>query len=1050
MTFRASVERYLGAVAQKYHRGDAREESYYDVLKQLWEELGSQLSSAHATLTVLPRQTEAGNPDMRVWSGQQHITGYIECKKPEEANLDRIEVSDQLKRYLKAFPNVILTNFLEFRLYRSGQPVGQPVTIGSLQALQAGMKVPLQHEDQFRELVERFFDFQLPRAYTAQTLAVALADRTRYLQQQVLAQLLDDEDHKRDSELVDLLAEFKQVLMSGLTNDTFADLYAQTITYGLFAARMRVTGTFTRQTAIDGIPATIGILRKLFKYISIGDTPERLRVIIDDIADVLAVTDTDTVFKGYDKNGRDPVADFYETFLGEYDPAKKKQHGVYYTPQPVVSYIVRSVDQILRDSFGKPDGLADSSVTVLDPAAGTMTFPATAMRLAAETYKAKYGDGSLDSWIKGHVLRDFYAFELMMAPYAIGHLRMGTLLTELGYTMSPDDRFKLYLTNTLNLVERIQGGSPGLSPLTEESDRAAAVKNKQAILAIVGNPPYSAASTNRFPEMDDLMHLYEQVDGKPLKERKHWLNDDYVKFIRFAQWKIDQAGQGVIGFITNHSWLENVTFRGMRQSLLESFDELYVLNLHGSNMKQEEPAEGAVDENVFDIKQGVSISLFVKFPQSSGNHVVRYCDLWGSREKKYGWLADASISTTQWRTLAPKSPQYFFVPKSGEGESEYVSFPSVKEIFNKASTGVLTAWDELATDENAATLNERMRKLQNPDVPIDEIASIFHIRDHDRLIKARRDLNRVENLEKKILGYAYRPFDCRQIVYCDAVIWRTRTDVLKHMLSPNLALTTCRQTISTTWQHVLATESLTDDSFISNRSRERTYVFPLYTYGESAQDDGGLPTNAGSNGQAPPLRGPNFALGVLDRINAGLGFAPTPEQVLAYIYAVLYSPTYRTRYAEFLKVDFPRIPFTKDRDTFLKLAHLGQQLIDLHLMRSSKLDNPISRFCGKGDSAVTKVEYDADRGRVSINSTQYFDGVTPDVWSYQIGGYQVLAKWLKDRKGRFLTSADTIHYSRIATAQFRTILIQGQIEEVPNDQLFGVSSAVVAAVTKGQ
>jgi predicted helicase len=390
------------------------------------------------------------------------------------------------------------------------------------------------------------------------------------------------------------------------------------------------------------------------------------------------------------------------------------------------------------------------------------------------------------------------------------------------------------------------------------------------------------------------------------------------------------------------------------------------------------------------------------------------------------------------------------VPKSGEGESEYVSFPSVKEIFNKASTGVLTAWDELATDENAATLNERMRKLQNPDVPIDEIASIFHIRDHDRLIKARRDLNRVENLEKKILGYAYRPFDCRQIVYCDAVIWRTRTDVLKHMLSPNLALTTCRQTISTTWQHVLATESLTDDSFISNRSRERTYVFPLYTYGESAQDDGGLPTNAGSNGQAPPLRGPNFALGVLDRINAGLGFAPTPEQVLAYIYAVLYSPTYRTRYAEFLKVDFPRIPFTKDRDTFLKLAHLGQQLIDLHLMRSSKLDNPISRFCGKGDSAVTKVEYDADRGRVSINSTQYFDGVTPDVWSYQIGGYQVLAKWLKDRKGRFLTSADTIHYSRIATAQFRTILIQGQIEEVPNDQLFGVSSAVVAAVTKGQ
>ncbi|RIE07868.1 DNA methyltransferase, partial [Candidatus Cryosericum hinesii] len=311
MTFRASVERYLGAVAQQYHRGDAREESYYDVLKQLWEELGSQLSSAHATLTVLPRQTEAGNPDMRVWSGQQHVTGYIEAKEPGVTNLDHVEVSEQLKRYRAAFPNVILTNFLEFRLYRFGQPMGQPVTIGSLQALQAGMKVPLQHEDQFRELVERFFDFQLPRTYTAQTLAVALADRTRYLQQTVLAQLLDDEGHKLNSELVNLMAEFKQVLMSDLTSDTFADLYAQTITYGLFAARMRVTGTFTRETALNGIPATIGILRKLFKYISIGDTPERLRVIIDDIADVLAVADTDTVFSGYDKNGRDPVADFY-------------------------------------------------------------------------------------------------------------------------------------------------------------------------------------------------------------------------------------------------------------------------------------------------------------------------------------------------------------------------------------------------------------------------------------------------------------------------------------------------------------------------------------------------------------------------------------------------------------------------------------------------------------------------------------------------------------------------------------------------------------------
>ncbi|MHB8106143.1 MAG: type ISP restriction/modification enzyme [Candidatus Cryosericum sp.] len=1044
MTFRVSVEKYLKAVAAQVRQGDAREESYYDALKVLFVELGPQVSNAHTTLTVLPRETEAGNPDMRVWSGDQHVIGYVECKKPEEANLDRVEVSEQLKRYRRAFPNIILTNFLEFRLYHEGDPFGEPVTIATREALTLGKQPPFQHEDQFHELLERFFEFQLPRAYTSQTLAVALADRTRYLQQQVLAELIDDEDHKRSSELVNLMAEFKQVLMSDLTSDTFADLYAQTITYGLFAARMRVTGTFTRQTAIDGIPATIGILRKLFKYISIGDTPERLRVIIDDIADVLAVADTDMVFKTYDKKGRDPVADFYETFLGEYDPAKKKQHGVYYTPQPVVSYIVRSVDQILRDSFGKPDGLADTSVTVLDPAAGTMTFPATAVRLAAETYKAKHGDGSLDSWIKGHVLRDFYAFELMMAPYAIGHLRMGTLLTELGYTMSPDDRFKLYLTNTLNLAERVSEGSPGLSPLAEESAHAATVKNKQAVLAVMGNPPYSAASINHFPEMDQLMRAYEEVDGKPLKEKKHWLNDDYVKFMRFAQWKIDEAGQGVIGFITNHSWLDNITFRGMRQSLIRSFDELYVLNLHGSSVKEQAPPEGVVDENVFDIMQGVSIAVLVKHPQPTGTHVVKYGDLWGSRNEKYDWLGREDLATTHWEIITPKSPQYFCVPKSGKGESEYMAFPSLKDIFTKASTGILTAWDALATDDNAATLGGRMMRLEDPNVAIDEIASVLHIADRSKLLTARRDLSRIADVTTKIHRYAYRPFYYRQIMYDDSVVWRRRAEVLENMLRPNVALTTCRQTVSWSWQHALVAEELVDDSFISNRSRERTYVFPLYLYGESKEDEGSLHSSIEEESQAPARR-PNLELGILGQLAASLRLSSTPEQVFAYVYAVLYSPAYRTRYAEFLKTDFPRIPFTKDGDTFLKLAELGQQLMDLHLMRSPELDNPISRFCGKGDSIVDKVEYDADCGRVSINPTQYFDGVAPDLWTYQIGGYQVLDRWLKDRKGRFLTSADSIHYSRIVTALARTIAAQLLIDN--NLEAAGVWSPVVARLT---
>ncbi|MCX6096875.1 MAG: N-6 DNA methylase [Caldiserica bacterium] len=1033
MTFRASVERYLGAVAQQYHRGDAREESYYDVLKQLWEELGSQLSSAHATLTVLPRQTEAGNPDMRVWSGQQHVTGYIEAKEPGITNLDHVEVSEQLKRYRAAFPNVILTNFLEFRLYRFGQPMGQPVTIGSLQALQAGMRVPLQHEDQFRELVERFFDFQLPRAYTAQTLAIALADRTRYLQQQVLAQLLDDEDHKLNSELVNLMAEFKQVLMSDLTSDTFADLYAQTITYGLFAARMRVTGTFTRQTAIDGIPATIGILRRLFKYISIGDTPERLRVIIDDIADVLAVADTDTVFKGFDKNGRDPVADFYETFLGEYDPAKKKQHGVYYTPQPVVSYIVRSIDTILRDSFGKSDGLADPSVTVLDPAAGTMTFPATAVRLAAETYKAKYGDGSLDSWIKGHVLRDFYAFELMMAPYAIGHLRMGTLLTELGYTMSSDDRFKLYLTNTLDVSTAEQNPIPGLSPLADESHMAEAVKTTQPVLVIMGNPPYARASDNKGDWIVKLIGDYAKTYGKSLGERNlRALHDDYVKFIRFAQWKIDEAGEGVLGFITNNSYLDNVTARGMRQSLMTSFDQLHILNLHGNSLRKEKSPDGSKDENVFDIMQGVAIILAVK--RNGVPKGIWYSDLWGDRDAKYATLGDGQMMQTSWKELTPDDKLSLFVPRNTLHLDEYEEWPKVTEIFPVSRYGIITARDRLAIQWSREEAWQTINRFVN--MPPEEAREVFHLGKDARDWKvplAQEDVRASGPSQDKVVPILYRPFDVRFTYYTGHArgfhAWPVH-EAMQHMLAgPNTALITSRMTKGEDFHHVQVTEHIAEVICMSPKTSNNGFVFPLYVYGVAGDSHSEM---LASDAERPVLRQPNINSRLMTELTERFGTAITPENIFAYVYAVLESPTYAQRYAEFLKTDFPRIPFTKDRDIFLKLAELGQQLINLHLMRSPELDNPISRFCGKGDGTVVKVEYDVDRGRVSINPTQYFDGVAPDLWSYQVGGYQVLAKWLKDRKGRYLTSADSIHYSRVVTALSKTVVVQSQIDLVVN------------------
>jgi type I restriction-modification system DNA methylase subunit len=1050
MTFRASVEKYLKAVAAQQRSGDAREESFYDALKVLFVDLGPQVSNAHTTLTVLPSQTEAGNPDMRVWSGDQHVTGYIECKHPDVANLDRVEVSEQLKRYRGAFPNVILTNFLEFRLYRYGQPLGEPVVIANHQALNLGKQPPLQHEEQFLELVQRFFDFQLPRAYTAQTLAVALADRTRFLQRQVLDQLIDDQQQGRSSELVNLMAEFKQVLMSDLTTDTFADLYAQTITYGLFAARMRMTGAFTRQTALNGIPATIGILRRLFKYISIGETPERLGVIIDDIADVLAVADTNAMFQEYDKNSRDPIADFYETFLGEYDPAKRKQHGVYYTPQPVVSYIVRSIDTILRDTFGKPDGLADPSVTVLDPAAGTMTFTATAVRLAAETFKAKYGDGSTDSWVQGHVLRDFYAFELMMAPYAIGHLRMGTLLTELGYTMKSEDRFKLYLTNTLDVSTAEQNPIPGLSPLADESHMAEEVKTRQPVLVIMGNPPYSGASSNKGAWISALINDYKQVDGKPLGEKNpKWLQDDYVKFIRFAQWKIDQAGEGVLGFITNHSYLDNPTFRGMRQSLMTSFDQLHVLNLHGNSLKKEKSPDGSKDENVFDIQQGVAILLAVK--KKGLQKGVWRADLQGTRDSKYKALEESQLAQTRWQELAPRSEDYLFVPQDTTLAKEYGQWPRVTEILPVNVLGFQTHRDDFAIAFDQAQIERRLEDMLNGSLSDEELRERYGLEDTDgwTVSKARQRLRQFGSKWRSLVQpCAYRPFDIRWCCYDTVAMDRPRRELKEHVVGrQNLCLVSIRQMQDNVPYTHVSVVSLAAIDRVFACSRGAATIFPLYCY------DRGNPTGTDvfeHLSEHPLGRHVNLNADVVARVanDLCLKMIPDgrgdlahglmgPEDLFAYIYAVLYSPTYRARYAEFLKTDFPRIPFTKDRDTFLKLAGLGQQLIDLHLMRSPELDNPISRFCGKGDSAVIKVEYDTNRGRVGINPTQYFDGITPDLWSYQIGGYQVLAKWLKDRKGRFLTVADTQHYSRIVASLAHTCSLQNAIDAVVVRVLLG-------------
>ncbi len=644
------LREYLHHISDVAGRGDAREESYYSVLEGLLKEYADSVGRKSVHITVLPKKTEAGNPDFRVWDGKQHIIGYIEAKRPTEERLDYIQTSEQLKRYLHTFPNLILTNFFEFRLYRNGDlidtaQVGRASIVHKLKTIP-----PVEKEQEFLGLLEKFFAFSLPRTYSAKSLAVELAKRTGFLKDQVIAEELNEESEKGTGFVLGFYEAFQKYLIGALTKEAFADLYAQTITYGLFAARTRAENGFNRRQAFDNIPPTIGILRDVFRFISLGDLPPQMEWIVDDIADVLAVADVNKILQ--QRTGRDPIVHFYEPFLAEYDPAERERRGVYYTPEPVVSYIVRSLHRILKEVFGRQDGFASTSVRVLDPAAGTCTFPAEAARIAATEFTEKYGAGGRAGLIRDHILKNFYAFELMMAPYAVGHLKIGFLLGELGHCLGKDERFQLYLTNTLEMEELDQTMVPGMASLAEESHLAGRVKKDTPILVILGNPPYSGHSANAPWKIEEiqrgerrvrrriltfigrLIEDYKQVDGKPLDEKNpKWLQDDYVKFIRFAQWKIEQAGEGALGLITNHGYLDNSTFRGMRQSLTESFEQIYLLNLHGNSLKKERCPDGSEDKNVFDIRQGVAIGLFIKKPRHERK--VFYAERWGVRDGKY-------------------------------------------------------------------------------------------------------------------------------------------------------------------------------------------------------------------------------------------------------------------------------------------------------------------------------------------------------------------------------------------------------------------------------
>lgn len=1084
---------YLARVASDLKAGNATEHTHRPALQTLLE---SSLPGIKATNE--PRRIACGAPDYIVTRGETPI-GYIEAKDMG-ISLDAVQGDEQLKRYRSALRNLILTDYLEFRLYRNGELV-QTAKLAQLQTGGAIKKIATGAADT-AALIESFLNSDQPSISTPRDLAQRMARMAQVIRGLIANAFALENDTA--TELHNQFDAFRQVLLGDdLTPAQFADMYAQTICYGLFAARCNHGGgRFTRLAAASELPKTNPFLRKLFQNIAGFNLDERIAWAVDDLADMLAKADMGAILSDFGKATRreDPVVHFYETFLAAYDPRMREARGVYYTPEPVVSYIVRSVDAILQRDFGLADGLADHSklkltrpvngsktktkatetiethrVQILDPATGTGTFLYSVMQHIRERFNGNAG--LWPGYVAEHLLPRIYGFELLMAPYAVAHMKLGLLLKDSGYEIGGDaareERLRVYLTNTLEKAHELSGLPLFTQWLAEEAARAGEVKQSAPIMVVLGNPPYSGHSANKGEWMQALMRgqdtatgqktaNYFECDGAALGERNpKWLNDDYVKFMRFAQWRIEQTGYGVLAFITNHGWLDNPTFRGMRQSLMQIFDDIYLLDLHGNAKKKEKTPGGGKDENVFDIQQGVAISLFVKrhgAKKAAGKlATVRHADLQGLRAAKYEWLWAHDVTSTKWTTLQPQSPHYLAVPRDTQLLAEYEQGWKITDAMPVNSVGIVTARDSLTIHWTA---EDAWRTVQEfAALPAEAARDKFDLGDdsQDWTVKlAQEDLKASGPTRDKLAEVLYRPFDLRHTYYTgkpSGFHCRPRGEVMTNMLADNLGFGTTRSIeINAGWEHVFAVGELFTHHSVS--IKEVNYLFPLYLYptAKTSLFDDHAPSTA------PGGRRSNFAPEfiadcaaktgakwvfdaqgtVTEEVGssgnpAGEGAEHTfgPEDVFYYAYAVFYSPGYRARYAQFLKTDFPRLPLTGQRPLFAQLARLGQALVALHLMKSKAPE--VCSYPVAGDNRVDKVSFEAasptaQTGQVFINATQHFAGVPRAVWNYQIGGYQVAHKWLKDRKGRLLTFADLQHYSQVIAALERTMALQAEID----------------------
>ena len=1034
-----TIEKYIDNINQRYKLGNATEHTFRGDLQQLLESLVPEIRATNE-----PKRQSCGAPDY-ILTKKDIPVGFIEAKDIGDKDLDGTRKTgnkEQFDRYKASLNNLIFTDYINFHLYREGEFVTK---ISIAEITDKGIKPLPENFGNFENLIKDFCVHIGQTIKSPKKLAKMMAGKARLLSDVIGNALTSDEENQENSTLKEQMLAFKQILIHDITPQGFADVYAQTIAYGMFAARLHdpTLETFSRQEAAELIPKSNPFLRKLFGYIAGPDIDDRIKWIVENLAEIFLACNVEEILKNYGKTTKmeDPIIHFYETFLAEYDPKLRKARGVWYTPQPVVNFIVRAVDDILKTEFDLPQGLADTSKTtikvdtqttdkrsstgykqmeqevhkvqILDPATGTGTFLAEVVKHIHKKFQGQQGIWS--NYVETHLLPRLNGFELLMASYAMAHLKLDLLLTETGFKPTSNQRFKVYLTNSLEEHHQ-DTGTLFANWLSTEANEANHIKRDTPVMCVIGNPPYSGESANKGEWIMSLMDDYKKEPGgkEKLKERNpKAINDDYAKFLRYGQHYIEKNGSGVLAFINPHGFLDNPTFRGMRWNLLKTYDKIYTIDLHGNSKKKETAPDGSADVNVFDIQQGVSINVFVKTGKKNSNELgkVFHYDLYGKRNFKYEYLSENSLDDVPFVELDKKAPEYFMVPKDFALEMEYKEGFYIPDLMPFDTSGVKTHDDKNLVGNSISELKNNVSNK----------------------------LGFFEN--DKIKKYNYRPFDNGVIYYDSNVLGRAREKSIYHFLAKNIGLVLVSQPQASNtlfFDCAFVTNCLTDTNMFR---RGGPKSIPLYLYPE---------TNGQQTIEQSEERKPNLNAEIVNQIAEKLGLTFTNEKentqntfapidILDYIYAVLHSPTYREKYKEFLKIDFPRVPYPKDKATFWQLVKLGGEIRQIHLLESPTVEKYITQYPIDGDNVVSMPKYfpipknentGALQGNVYINDTQYFANVPLTAWSFYIGGYQPAQKWLKDRKERKLEFEDILHYQKIIVALSETDRLMKEIDKI--------------------